>query len=223
MVGIAVGLFVVAAATTVVSTQLSDNRRLLLEVQLQQDLRATADIITRELRRAGSWTHTIATAGNGTWAEGVAPMRNPNLDDLTLSTGTASTIRFKSSRSRGADGPYGFTLSNGVIRSWLTPDTTQELTDPATVKVTAFSITREDEPAVRVSCSRLCEPNVAYPNDLQYCWPELQVRKFRIEITAQAVSDSSVTRTVSSEVRLRNDAITFNHPTPAAATGVCPG
>ncbi len=54
MVGIAVGLFIVAGATMVVTTQLGDNRRLLLETQLQQDLRATADIITRELRRAGA-------------------------------------------------------------------------------------------------------------------------------------------------------------------------
>ncbi|MBL0296208.1 MAG: hypothetical protein IPQ21_03185 [Betaproteobacteria bacterium] len=53
MVGITVGLFIVAAAAMLVTTQLGDNRRLLLETQVQQDLRATADIITRELRRAG--------------------------------------------------------------------------------------------------------------------------------------------------------------------------
>lgn len=47
MVGITVGLFVVAAAATLVANQLSDNRRLLLETQVQQDLRATMDIITR--------------------------------------------------------------------------------------------------------------------------------------------------------------------------------
>ena len=51
MVGVAVGLFVVAAASMLVATQLSDNRRLTLETQVQQDLRAAADIITRELRR----------------------------------------------------------------------------------------------------------------------------------------------------------------------------
>ena len=55
MVGVAVGLFVVAAAALMASGQLSDNRRLLLETQLQQDLRATVDIVTRELRRTGYW------------------------------------------------------------------------------------------------------------------------------------------------------------------------
>ena len=43
MVGIAVGLIVVAAATLMVAGQLADNRRLLLETQVQQDLRASAD------------------------------------------------------------------------------------------------------------------------------------------------------------------------------------
>ena len=55
MVGVAVGLFVVAGATLVVSNQLGDNRRLMLETQIQQDLRAAADLIARDLRRSGYW------------------------------------------------------------------------------------------------------------------------------------------------------------------------
>ena len=73
MVGVAIGLFVVAAATMLVSTQLSDNRRLMLETQVQQDLRASADIITRELRRAGHW----GKARDGVWFAGnVAAVRD---------------------------------------------------------------------------------------------------------------------------------------------------
>ena len=75
MVGVAIGLFVVAAASMLVVTQLSDNRRLMLETQVQQDLRATADIITRELRRAGHW----GKARDGVWyADNAAAVRvNP--------------------------------------------------------------------------------------------------------------------------------------------------
>ena len=43
MVGITIGLFILAAATVMLTSQLADNRRLLLEAQVQQDLRATAD------------------------------------------------------------------------------------------------------------------------------------------------------------------------------------
>ena len=54
MVGIAIGLIIVAAASLLMSGQLNENRRLLAETQLQQDLRAASDIITRELRRIGA-------------------------------------------------------------------------------------------------------------------------------------------------------------------------
>ena len=72
MVGMAIGLFVVAAASMLVVTQLSDNRRLTLETQVQQDLRATADIITRELRRAGHW----GKARDGVWYRGQCGSRS---------------------------------------------------------------------------------------------------------------------------------------------------
>ena len=57
MVGVTLGLFVVAAAALMVSTQLGENRRMLLESQLMQDLRAASDIITRDLRRASYTTN----------------------------------------------------------------------------------------------------------------------------------------------------------------------
>jgi len=74
MVGVAIGLFVVAGATMAVSNQLGDNRRLMLETQIQQDLRAAADVIARDLRRSGYW----ASAQGGVWHAGaVAVASNP--------------------------------------------------------------------------------------------------------------------------------------------------
>ena len=72
MVGIAVGLLIVAAATCVLVSQLHDHRRLMLETQLQQDLRTASDIIVRELRRSGYW----GSAHRAAWfhgTPGVAP------------------------------------------------------------------------------------------------------------------------------------------------------
>ena len=58
MIGIAIGLFIVAGATLMLTTQLGDNRRLLLEAQIQQDMRAAADMISRDIRRAGYWAQS---------------------------------------------------------------------------------------------------------------------------------------------------------------------
>ena len=49
-----------------VATQLSDNRRLLIETQVQQDLRASMDIITRQLRRDGALPPALALLGLAT-------------------------------------------------------------------------------------------------------------------------------------------------------------
>ena len=73
MVGIAIGLLVVAAAATLMSTQLNDNRRLLLETQVNQDLRAAMDIVTRDLRRAGHWS----SAELAIWSAASAQQKNP--------------------------------------------------------------------------------------------------------------------------------------------------
>lgn len=53
MVGITVGLIVAAGASLVAVNQINEHRRLMLEIQVQQDLRTAADLIQQELRRAG--------------------------------------------------------------------------------------------------------------------------------------------------------------------------
>jgi prepilin peptidase dependent protein B len=53
MVGLALGLLVVAAALLALTHHLRENRSLLMEARLMQDLRTTSDLIARDLRRAG--------------------------------------------------------------------------------------------------------------------------------------------------------------------------
>lgn len=77
MVGIAVGLMVVAGASFVAVNQIGDNRRLTLETQVQQDLRAAADLIVRDLRRTGYW----GNSQQGLWqGSNPAAASNPYAD-----------------------------------------------------------------------------------------------------------------------------------------------
>jgi len=212
MVGIAIGLFVVAAASMLVATQLSDNRRLTLETQVQQDLRATADIITRELRRAGHW----GKARDGVWyADNAAAVReNPyaavaKADGSAFADGEESSAVLLSYSRSGDEADetgavesaeeLGFRLSNGVIQTQLGEGNWQALTDGNTLNVTDFRLTMNVQP-IRLECSKPCPG----PGD---CRPTLQVRNVRLDITGQAAHDSSVVRSLSSNVRLRNDAV----------------
>ena len=53
MVGITVGLIVAAGASMMAVNQINEHRRLMLETQIQQDLRSVADLLQQDLRRAG--------------------------------------------------------------------------------------------------------------------------------------------------------------------------
>jgi type IV pilus assembly protein PilW len=203
MVGIAVGLFIVAAATVVVTSQLSDNRRLLLETQLQQDLRASGDIVAREVRRASAW----GPAEQGVWFPGRAAAAvavNP-FNEITAEEG-GSAIEFKYHRGPGAEGPYGFRLTGtGVIQTRLADSGWQDLTDGRVMTVTRFDVTMTQVPSDPLPCPRLCDDGTTN------CWPQLVTRTVRIEIEAEARADANVRRSVTAFVRPRNDEIRSNN------------
>lgn len=224
MVGIAVGLVVVAAATLMVTTQLGDNRRLLLETQVQQDLRATADIVARELRRAGALRRPEFTVWN---TDDATVSRNP-MAPVTPASGAAAAVDYNYQRGP-VTGPYGFELLNGVVRTRLAAGGWQELTDRNVLTVDEFTVTADPSVPIRLPCPNACAlpAPVGQPDD--YCWPTTTVRNLTVRISGVAVSDPAIRRTIESQVRVRNDAVQFNQPNPdpaqaanPAANVVCP-
>lgn len=214
MVGIAVGLIVVAAASLMVSAQLNDNRRLLLETQMQQDMRAAMDIIARELRRIGIQQQPQAL--DGIWFAGSAATANDVATSPTATTNGVGVDNFEFNYYPGSGrvGPYGFKLDSGVVKTQLGSAGWQELTDTNVMEVTAFAITPQNGAAFRLPCPKVCL--VGPPTD---CWPQVQVREFQVTLAARARSDPNVTRRISSNVRLRNDYVRFNTGSPAE---ICP-
>jgi len=211
LVGVTVGLFVVAAAAMLVGSQLSENRRLLLETQLQQDLRSSADIIARELRRAGFWSQSEL----GVWTPTGAPTPNPF---ATVSMPVANEVGYTYRRGPGQEGPYGFRLdtTTGSIKTLLAAAGWQDLTDPRTLRITALTITPNNTTVLPpLPCPKACPA----PAGAQDCWPRVVIRSFDVTITGQAVHDSAVQRTLTTNVRLRNDNVQFD---PLNPTQYCP-
>jgi len=206
MVGIAIGLIIVAAATLMVAGQLADNRRLLLETQVQQDLRAAADLITRELRRAGYWKDVYRSTAAAAVLEPRLP--NPYAAVEPAADGqTATAVRFVYAEKDPPDDNTidgserrGFRLNGGVIESELGDGNWQPLTDPAVLRVTRFDVSSRVQP-VTLECALACSPG-ATP-----CPPVQQVRSYTVDIAAEAAFDNRVQRSVRSTVRVRNDAV----------------
>lgn len=209
MVGITVGLFVVAGASLVITTQLGENRRMLLETQLQQDLRASMDIITRELRRAGYWD----LARSSLWQPGAPTVSVNPLTAVDPDVSTQPRVTFYFARSPGDRGPFGFRLDNGRVQA-IVGGSWQELTDPRVLRVTRFDVTPVSTDVAQVPCPKDCAGGGTA------CWPTVVSRRYEIAIEAQSRSDPNVRRSLSSVVQLRNDWLRFNDP--ANPTLVCP-
>ena len=229
MVGIAIGLIVVAAASLAVTTQLGDNRRLLAETQLQQDLRAAADIITRELRRSGAARDKNAL--NGVWRPGMAgAKRNTYAEYQYLTSNNPVPViptryRYMYQPTSGSDQESGFRLlhnaanNTDVIQQRLLGEDIfggfiwQDVTDANAMQVLSFSITPSDQTALQLPCPKLC------PDGTQDCWPTVKIRELLVSIQAQSKNFPEVQRTITSRVRVRNDYVQFTTP---AADEVCP-
>lgn len=218
MVGVAIGLIVVAAAALMAATQLSENRRLLLEAQVQQDLRAASDAIGRQVRRSGSRTNPedyVWTSTNG------AVALPGTVDDVTPTTSAASAMTFRYNRAGATGALLGYQLSGTTIQTRMPAITGvaavyQDLTDAKSMKVDSFQIqpqhVEEPKPATPdpadpeqyLPCPKLC-PGGTTPTNSTSCWPTARVREFKINVDASAVHDAAVKRNLEIVVRPRND------------------
>lgn len=205
MVGVAVGLMVVAGASFVAVNQIGDNRRLLLETQVQQDLRAAADMVARDLRRAGYW----GASETGAW-QGDNPIvaTNPYAEvTVPLNEDGVAMGQVEYAYSRDVednlvdDGKerFGFKLDGGAVKM-LIGGVWQSLTDTNVVEVTSFDVVVQLQ-TVQQACFSEC------PGGGSACWPAQDVRRYTIEIAGRAVADPAVQRSVRDSVRVRNDPV----------------
>jgi type II secretory pathway component PulJ len=200
MVGVAVSLFVVAAAAMLVSTQLTDNRRLLLETQLQQDLRATADIITRELRRSGYWQ----SAESQVPAQSNSAISPNGYLALAVDSAASAAVIYRYRRLSGSES-FGFKLQDGVIKACQgetalnTIDTVREGGRARTANGAAMTL----------PCPSLCADGTTD------CWPRVGVRELTVTIAGTSRTDDAVSRTLTTSVRVRNDAVALSSEAPS--------
>lgn len=203
LVGMAIGLFIVAIAITLLSGHVHEQRALMLDSRLMQDLRATADLVTRDLRRAGYWGDAAA----GVWRSGASTVVANPYTTMSPSAAASDAVSFRFSRDASENNQvdtneqFGFRLRKGVIEMLL-GGSWQAVTDADTLVVSEFKV----EPVVQETLlDRLCL--VPCPPSSSTCPPKQQVRSLAIVISGHAAHDAKVLRSVRASVRLRNDSI----------------
>jgi len=221
MVGLALGLFLVAGAATLFVSHLGNSRRMLVEARMAQDMRAAGDLITRDLRRAGYWANSL----QGTVATGAGSVTVPNPYRTITPNAGSSQIEYQYSRDTtennalDANEQFGFRLNGGAIQMKVngTP-TWQTVTDPDLVTITAFTLAPTETPIdIRDSCAKACCGNAdvtagtCATANVTAC-PTISVRQYVLTLAGRSATDASVRRTLQTRVRVRNDGLAGSCP-----------
>ena len=225
MVGITISLFILAGASLVLTTQLDSNRRLLLEAQVQQDLRTAADMISRDVRRAGYWGKAFCQVQPASLDPVACPagLVNPyTLMAPVVAAGAqvVGTLEYRRSTDFENGNPineeddavdiqdgqpreqagFKFNQGAGTIEYLVGNNNWQTITDPAVLQITQFSMTITSQ-ALPVPCAALgCQalgPACGGPMSVHS-------RELTFTIVGRAVHDASVERSLRENVRLRN-------------------
>jgi len=227
LTGVAIGLIVVTGAVKLAIDAFGSNRRMLLETRVNQDLRAAADLIARDIRRAGHWQNSP----NGVFTtNGSAVTVNP-YTAITLNTNTENAnfieYQFAQDWNDTVEDPEraGFRLKNDtkVLEFRNGAGGWQGMTDPRVVQVTNLTIELAAARTVELYpyCSCLtkltCTPDQFQNPNLSKNYvdtrPRLTIRQYNVVLAGQSTADESVQREIREAVRVRNDVMLGNCPT----------
>jgi type IV pilus assembly protein PilW len=208
MVGLAIGLFIVAGTLTMFANQVGSSRQLLQQARLHQEMRSVMDLVTRDLRRAGAWDNAASrTVLGSALTNGYQDIVVwPNRDRIEHRFTRDATVPQPENNIADSNEQFGFKLEGGILKMRLGGAGYQPLTDPAVIRVTSFYV---DWPATPLqlqlasACRGTCTGAAC---------PTLTVRQYTISMEAEMTNDSAVKRKLATTVRPRNDAI----------TGACP-
>lgn len=220
LVGLAIGLFLLAGALSLFSQQSKTAMSVTLEAQLNRNLRQAADFLEQDLRRAGAWENAVAGAPSATRA----PIANPH---STL-TATASSIEYSYGQDNARQQPsglnlantdeqFGVRLNNGTLEAAVGQGRWQPLTDTRAVEITRFVVMpRVTSASASDACRKTCCEAVLLPtcpqvNAPQGC-PKVQRVAYDIEIGGRSRRDPRLARVLNSQVQVRNELI----------VGMCP-
>lgn len=213
LVGLAIGLFLLAGGLSLFANQSQRSVQVLLETQLNRNLRQAMDFITQDLRRAGAWENALAAAPS----PNATPVMNPHA--ALSSTAASIDYSYGQDTARGqpsslnlsnVDEQFGLRLNAGVLESAVGQGQWQALTDLASVEVTRLSVVpRSQTIPAGDACRKLCCDAVMLPrcpqiNAPQGC-PKLQRWSFEIEIDGQSRRDPTLTRRLQGQVQVRNE------------------
>lgn len=219
LVGVAVGLFILGGALTLFSDYIINNRQLLLETRVNQDMRAAADLIARDLRRAGYWQQS----SSGSYLTMLSPYAAVNTTSTAPYSITYSYSQGTENNTLDDTERFGFRLNSGVLQYQQGNANWQDITDGNTLTINSFTITPVQKciglqqycsggsSSTCAACIAAADANGCPTTTCATC-PFIKVRSYNIALQGTATANASVVRNIQETVRVRNEEILGSCP-----------
>lgn len=203
MIALVLGLFVVGVTISVYTLVARGSSETVKSARLNHDMQMAMSVMVNDIRRAGYWGGAVIESN----AED-----NPFMDATTVLQRPSSTCILYSYDGDNGDGVvdgteyYGFKLNGTTISIRLSGSTTADctdgtwstLTDSDEINVTALTFT------LTSACKNITDEDTSCTGTDDKI---IEQREVTISMTAQLVDDSSVSKTLTSDVIVRNDNI----------------
>lgn len=208
LIGLSVGIILTFGVIVFYSNTSKVSNETLRTVRLEHELQTAMTMMKNDIRRAGYTANASSLVGTGTinpfMVSGSTDIQVPNTGCILLTYDLNMDGSLPALNAAGSDERFGYRLSNQTIQIRPSTDssfscdagTWENLTNPNIISITNLTF------ALTESVEALDSSNPPPAG------ASITVRQVSITITGQLVSDPSVSRTITSEVRVRNDKYT---------------
>ena len=202
MIGITLGLFVMAGVTTVYIATIKTSAQTIKATRLNQEIRTVMSVLSSEVRRAGYWNAVVTGIGNlATVPNPFTVLDSSDIQILDYNTGTQNCILYSFDADEngllGTNEIFGFRMDddNGVIDA-----TTASPTDTSDCSSGTWE-NFTDENVITVT-------DITFSNDSSQCRNNSDTTNADCYTTAPANGDTTVETglvTVTIEAHLKGD------------------
>ena len=203
LIGIGLGLVVLIGMVTFLFNIASSSTKTLKAVRLNYEVETALSLMSNDVRRAGYWANSASMVSTGVNSN---PFMVVGTSDITLPSSSCILFTYDHDRDRllpilgtaSSDERFGYRLSNGAIQARPSTDTSfsctsgnwENLTDPSIITITELTFTMT---------------STLVPLTIPATTQSINLRYVTIAIKGVLNSDTSVSTSLSTNVRVRND------------------
>ena len=208
LIGLSIGVILTLGVIVFYSSTSRISNKILTTVRLEHEMQTAMAMMKNDIRRAGYTAGAKGLVGTGTinpfMVAGTSDIAVPSSDCVLLSYDLDMDGALPDLNTEGSDERFGYRLVNQVIQTRAATDanfscsagTWENLTNANLIQITNLTYTLTE--TIESLDAAKPPPTGA----------SITIRQISISMTGQLLKDTAVQRTITSQVRVRNDKYT---------------